>query len=314
MIIITGGAGFIGSNLIESLNKNNIDNILVIDSNSTKKNSFFQKLSFNEFIDKKTFITTTLNKLNPTNISSIIHLGACSSTTEQNIDYLNNNNTDYTITLAKWSIRNKIRFIYASSAATYGDGRHGFDDEAKIENLTPLNPYGWSKQNADLWLKNNNQFNSVVGLKFFNVYGKYEDYKGSMQSMVSKATNQIKKTGKIKLFKSHVAEYSHGNQIRDFIYVDDCIQIITWLLDNPNINGLFNCGSGIENTWNDLANIIFKTLNITPNIEYIDMPDSIRNQYQYYTKATMKKLKNTGCPIPRTTLQNGIKKYIESIK
>ena len=314
MIIITGGAGFIGSNLIESLNKNNIDNILVIDSNSTKKNSFFQKLSFNEFIDKKTFITTTLNKLNPTNISSIIHLGACSSTTEQNIDYLNNNNTDYTITLAKWSIRNKIRFIYASSAATYGDGRHGFNDETKIENLTPLNPYGWSKQNADLWLKNNNQFNSVVGLKFFNVYGKYEDYKGSMQSMVSKATSQIKKTGKIKLFKSHVAKYSHGNQIRDFIYVDDCIQIITWLLDNPQINGLFNCGSGIENTWNDLANIIFKTLNIPPNIEYIDMPDSIRNQYQYYTKASMKKLKNTGCPIPQTTLQKGIRKYIDSIK
>ncbi len=313
MIIITGGAGFIGSNMVETLNNKGIQNIMIVDNDSTKHHHFLSSLSFTDFIDKQTFISSTLPQLNATDVQAIIHLGACSSTTEQNVDFLTANNTEYSITLAQWCIANNIRFIYASSAATYGDGKLGFDDTINIDSLQPLNHYGWSKQHFDIWAKQHNHFNKIVGLKFFNVYGKYENYKGPMQSMVGKATQQIKDTGGIKLFKSHHPDYTHGNQVRDFIYINDCTQIMSWLLNHPDVNGLFNCGSGIANTWNSLANGIFKALNVPPNIEYIDMPNSVRNQYQYYTKATMSKLAQTGCPMPQYSLDDGIADYMQQI-
>ena len=215
--------------------------------------------------------------------------------------------------LANWAVEKNIRLIYASSAATYGDGEMGFSDEiTDINQLRPLNPYGWSKQQFDLWVERNHYFDKIVGLKFFNVFGPYEWHKQDMMSMICKAKQQIDETGKVKLFKSYKPEFSDGGQQRDFIYVKDCANLVIWLINNPTVNGLFNCGFGKARSWNDLANAVFKALNKTPNIEYIDMPEHLKNQYQYHTESTMAKLKNQKAPLPEYGLESAIDDYVKN--
>ena len=311
MILVTGAAGFIGSNIVASLNKQGYNKIIIcdwLDHESKKKN--IQKLNYEEIISPENLITY-LNHKN--NIDIIIHMGANSSTTESNFRLMYNINTRFSRNIWKWCTKNKVRLIYASSAATYGDGTRGFND-SETEKYKPLNVYGLSKYLFDRYVikqaKNNICPPQWVGIKFFNVYGPNEYHKGKMQSVVKHALDQYKESGKVKLFKSYNNKYSDGEQTRDFIYVDDCITLINWLLENKNISGLFNCGTSIERSFDDLVKAMFKAINVAPCIEYIDMPNNIKNQYQYFTKANMNKIKNKGYNIQPTSLEEGVYDYV----
>ena len=240
-------------------------------------------------------------------------MGANSSTTERDADLLFNNNYLYTKTLAEFSIKNDIRFIYASSAATYGDGSLGFnDDESKCDTLRPLNMYGYSKSMFDIWAVNQNVFNKIVGLKYFNVFGPNEYHKGDMRSVVHKAFEQARDTGKVKLFKSRNLKYKDGEQMRDFIYVKDAVDMTLYCMDKKNINGLFNIGSGKARTWNDLVTALFKAMNKPVNIEYIDLPEHLADKYQYFTEANLSKLKSAGYIKEITSLERGINDYVKN--
>jgi len=311
MILITGAAGFIGSNIVASLNKQGYNKIIIcdwLDHESKKKN--IQKLNYEEIISPENLITY-LNHKN--NIDIIIHMGANSSTTESNFRLMYNINTRFSRNIWKWCTKNKVRLIYASSAATYGDGTRGFND-SETEKYKPLNVYGLSKYLFDRYVikqaKNNICPPQWVGIKFFNVYGPNEYHKGKMQSVVKHALDQYKESGKVKLFKSYNNKYSDGEQTRDFIYVNDCITLINWLLENKNISGLFNCGTSIERSFDDLVKAMFKAINVAPCIEYINMPNNIKNQYQYFTKANMNKIKNRGYNIQSTSLEEGVYDYV----
>jgi len=240
-------------------------------------------------------------------------MGACSDTTETDAEYLRKNNYEYTRHLAQWTSAANIRFIYASSAATYGDGSAGFsDDQEKIENLRPLNPYGYSKQLFDLWARKTGLLKKIVGLKYFNVFGPNEYHKADMRSFVLKAFEQIKTKGKVGLFKSHNAKYADGEYLRDFLYIKDAVDMTLFFLDNPQLSELFNIGAGKAHTWNDLAKAVFAAMSKKPNIEYIEMPESIRNQYQYFTQADTTKLRNAGYKKQTTSLEDAIKDYVQN--
>ncbi|MCW9096140.1 MAG: ADP-glyceromanno-heptose 6-epimerase, partial [Ignavibacteriaceae bacterium] len=293
MIVVTGGAGFIGSAVVWRLNELGETKIIVVDElGSDEKWKNLVSLKFDDFIHKDEFISMVLDDEVPFEINSIIHMGANSSTTEKDADFLFSNNYLYTKELAKYCLDKGIRYIYASSAATYGDGSLGFsDDENKLETLRPLNMYGYSKQLFDLWAKKNDAFKKIVGLKYFNVYGPNEFHKGDMRSVVHKAFGQISDTGKVRLFKSMNSKYKDGEQLRDFIYIKDAVEMTLFFLDRSNVNGLFNVGTGKSRTWNDLVTSIFKATNKPVNIEYIDMPQHLRDKYQYFTEAKMEKIK-----------------------
>ncbi len=247
----------------------------------------------------------------PFEISAIVHMGACSSTTERDADYLWENNYLYSRRLAEWALKRNIRFIYASSAATYGDGTQGFsDDHRKISKLKPINMYGYSKQVFDLWVLKNKLENKIAGIKFFNVFGPNEYHKGDMTSVIFKAFHQIKETGKVRLFKSYKKEYPDGGQMRDFVYVKDCVDVMWWLFNNPKVNGIFNLGTGKARTWNDLIKAVFAAMGRKTNIQYIEMPESLRNQYQYFTEAEMNKLKAAGCPVKFSSLEDSVRDYV----
>lgn len=313
MIVVTGGAGFIGSAMVAKLNAHQKTDILVVDELGTS--SKWQNLvgkHFTDYLHKDQFMEMLLNERLP-KIDAIIHMGANSSTTETDVEHLMENNYRYTRILAEWAIRKKVRFIYASSGATYGDGSNGFsDDDDSTRMLKPLNPYGYSKQIFDLWLLQHGLQNKVVGIKFFNVFGPNEYHKGEMRSLVCKAYNQILENGKIQLFKSYQPEYKHGEQMRDFVYVKDCTEVLWWFVNSPKVNGIFNVGTGQARTWNDLAASIFSALNLAPNIEYIEMPEEMRNAYQYRTEADMMKLQKSGCPIQFQSLEDSVKDYVQN--
>jgi ADP-L-glycero-D-manno-heptose 6-epimerase len=244
-------------------------------------------------------------------VEAIIHMGACSSTTERDADFLWQNNFVYTGNLAEWAIERNIRFIYASSAATYGDGKQGFlDDHDMIKKLKPINMYGYSKQIFDLRVLRESWEDKIAGLKFFNVFGPNEYHKGDMTSVVFKAFHQIKETGKVKLFKSYKKEYKDGGQMRDFVYIKDCIDVMWWLYNNKDVNGIFNLGTGKARTWNDLIRAVFTAMDLKINIEYIEMPEALRNQYQYFTQAEMKKLEDFRCPVNFYSLEESVKDYV----
>ncbi|RME90755.1 MAG: ADP-glyceromanno-heptose 6-epimerase, partial [Candidatus Hydrogenedentota bacterium] len=254
-----------------------------------------------------------LKKFNPKNFDAIFHLGACSSTTETDFDYLWNNNVEFSMRLAEYAMENKIRYIYASSAATYGAMEQGFsDDENQLTNLKPINRYGYSKHKFDLMLLKKGWLKETVGLKFFNVYGPNEYHKGDMRSMIHKAFGQIRETGKIKLFKSYRKEFADGEQKRDFIYVKDCAEVMLWLLENSQVHGIFNLGTGQARSWNDLAKAVFTSMNRPVQIEYIEMPKNIRNAYQYFTQANMDKLRNAGYTQAFTSLEEGVQDYVKN--
>ena len=313
MIVVTGGAGFIGSAFVWRLNQEGIDDIVIVDSLGTDdKWKNLVNLRFADYIHKDAFLRMICDDRVPFDVSAIVHMGACSSTTERDADYLWNNNYLYTKTLAEWSLQRGIRFIYASSAATYGDGTQGFsDDHSKINILKPINMYGYSKQLFDLWALKNHVENKIAGIKFFNVFGPNEYHKADMTSVIFKAFHQIKETGKVRLFKSYLPKYPDGGQLRDFVYVKDCLNVMWWLFNNPAANGIFNLGTGKARTWNDLIKAVFAAMGIKTNIEYIEMPESLRNQYQYFTEAQMSKLKKAaGCPVVFSPLEDSVRDYV----
>jgi ADP-L-glycero-D-manno-heptose 6-epimerase len=312
MIIVTGGAGFIGSAFVWKLNQEGIDDIIIVDRLGTSdKWKNLVNLRFVNYVHKDDFLEMIDTDTLPFEIDAIIHMGACSSTTERDADYLWHNNYVYTNLLAEWALERGIRFIYASSAATYGDGTKGFsDDHKKVNGLKPINMYGYSKQVFDLWALRQKLENKMAGIKFFNVFGPNEYHKGDMSSVIFKAFHQIKETGKVNLFKSYKKEYEDGGQMRDFVYVKDCVNAMWWLLKNPKINGIFNLGTGKARTWNDLIKAVFTAMKKNPNIEYIAMPEALRNQYQYFTQAEMKKLKTAGCPVKFASLEDSVRDYV----
>jgi len=314
MIIVTGGAGFIGSALIAALNKRQITDILVVDELGTdRKWKNLRNLSFTDYVEKDDFLEMVIEDKLDSSVESVFHLGACSDTTETNASYLIKNNYEYSKLLAQWATDADIRFIYASSAATYGDGSAGFsDDQEKIEHLSPLNMYGYSKHLFDLWARRTGLLKKLVGLKYFNVFGPNEYHKADMRSFCIKAFEQITSTGKVRLFKSYKTEYADGEQLRDFIYVKDAIDMTLFFYDNPQLSGLFNIGNGKARSWNDLVKAVFAAMGKKPNIEYIEMPESIRTQYQYYTCADITNLRKAGYDKETTPLEDAIKDYVQS--
>lgn len=314
MIILTGGAGFIGSALLKRLNDAGYKDILVVDSlkTSEKWRNLVGK-SFADYCDKDAF-PDVLAEFTPEDVDAIIHLGACTSTTERDADYLMRNNCLYSKVLAGWCFKNDKRFIYASSAATYGDGSRGFsDDHDKMHELRPMNMYGYSKHLFDLWLLDNGFETLCTGFKFFNVFGPNEYHKGPMASLVYKAFHQIRDTGKMRLFKSYHPSYIDGEPARDFLYVKDCVDVLLWTFEHPEVYGIFNLGSGKARSWNDLAKALFAAMGAQkPDIEYIDMPEDIRPAYQYFTEADISKLRRAGYENEFTSLETSIDNYISN--
>lgn len=313
MIVVTGGAGFIGSAIVWKLNKLGESDVIIVDElGQDEKWKNLAGIKFYDFINKDEFINH-LDSLLDSGIKAIIHMGANSSTTEKDADHLLKNNFEYTRKLARFSVKNNIRFIYASSAATYGDGSLGFDDdETIVPRLRPLNMYGYSKNLFDIWAIKENLMDKITGIKYFNVYGPNEYHKGDMRSVVNKAYEQILATGKVKLFKSQLAAYKDGEQRRDFVYVKDAVDMTLYFLDKKEINGLFNVGSGKARTWNDLVTAIFKALNKPVNIEYIDMPGHLAAKYQYLTEAKLDKIKKAGYSKSISSLEDGVTDYVKN--
>jgi ADP-L-glycero-D-manno-heptose 6-epimerase len=317
MKIITGGAGFIGSAICWRLNTLGFTDILIVDEdmNGTKKNNL-EALKFTDFIDKVSFLKQVTSGAINYKVDSVYHMGACSSTTENNMEYLMENNVEYSKSLGKWCLSNNARYIYASSGATYGAGELGFSDDLQmIPKLKPLNKYGLSKQLFDMWVIENKLDNKFTGLKYFNVFGPNENHKGDMRSMVNKSYHQIVETGRLKLFKSLNPDYKDGEQKRDFIYVKDAVEMTLYFDPvsggGKNSTGIYNIGTGIANSWLTLANAIFSALGKEPVIEFIDIPDNLKNQYQYYTKAEMGKLSSAGYNKNCMAIEDSVKEYVQ---
>jgi ADP-L-glycero-D-manno-heptose 6-epimerase len=314
MHIVTGGAGFIGSAYVWKLNVEGVDDVLIVDDLGTdEKWKNLAGLKFTDFLHKDVFLEMVLDDSLPGDVHSVVHMGACSSTTEVDANYLMENNYRYSQALAQWCLERGVRMVNASSAATYGDGSRGFDDdEDRLEELRPLNMYGYTKQLFDLWARRTGALGDIASLKFFNVFGPNEYHKGDMMSVVCKAFSQIQETGKLKLFKSYRGDYPDGGQMRDFIYVKDCLDVIWWLVGNPDVGGVFNVGTGKARTWNDLAAAVFAAMGRPLNVEYIDMPEHLQGKYQYFTEANMEKLSAAGCPVEFTSLEDGVADYVKN--
>ncbi len=318
MKIITGGAGFIGSAICWRLNTLGNHDILIVDedTNGTKELNL-KELDFVDFIDKDSFLKKINTGAINYKVDTIYHMGACSSTTESNMDYLIENNVEYSKSLGNWCLKNNAKYIYASSAATYGDGSEGFDDDiAIIPKLKPLNKYGLSKQMFDMWVIENKLDTKFTGLKYFNVYGPNENHKGHMKSMINKSYQLVKETGKLKLFRSMNPEYKDGEQKRDFVYVKDAVEMTLFFdpfnEEGKNATGIYNVGSGEANTWLTVAHAIFKALGKEPEIEFVELPDELKNQYQYYSKANLAKLKAAGYTKPVMKIEDAIEDYVKN--
>jgi len=313
MIIITGGAGFIGSAMLWELNRRGEENIIIIDdlgSTTTEKWRNLSGLHFADVIPIHLF-PDLLEKDAFEGVSAIIHMGANSSTTETDADHLLTNNFVYSKKIAYFCMKHDVRLVYASSAATYGDGSNGYsDDIQQLDRLRPLNMYGYSKQLFDRWAIKNGILDKAAGLKFFNVYGPNEYHKGDMSSVAYKAFHQIQEKGSVKLFQSHRPDYKNGEQLRDFISVKDCTRIMMWLLENA-VAGIFNVGSGEARSFKDLATATFSALGKQPLIDYVPMPETLRDKYQYYTCADITKLRQAGFSEPLTSIEDGIRDYVQ---
>ena len=314
MIVVTGGAGFIGSALVAQLNRRNTNDILIVDQLGTdSKWKNLRKLRYADYMESDDFLEMVLSGDMPFEVEAVFHLGACSSTTEPDCKYLIKNNFEYSKNIATWAVDADIRFIYASSAATYGDGTKGFsDDHEAIDSLVPLNMYGYSKQLFDQWAMNTGLLEQIVGLKYFNVFGPNEYHKADMRSFILKSYQQIEDTGKVRLFKSYLPQYDHGQQQRDFLYVKDAVDMTLYFLDHPYLNGIYNIGTGSAHSWNQLVHAVFAAMGRKAEIEYIDMPDSIRGQYQYFTQADMTKLRTSGYTKPATPIEAAVLDYVHN--
>ena len=314
MHIVTGGAGFIGSAVVWRLNREDIDDILIVDNlGDADKWKNLVGLRYREYLHRDEFLRRIQRGEAPDQAEAVIHMGACSSTTERDADFLMANNVRYAQAVCRYALDCGARFIQASSAATYGDGGQGFaDDPADLLRLKPLTMYGYSKHLFDLWALRENLLKRIACLKFFNVYGPNEYHKGDMRSMVCKAVEQIQAGKGLHLFRSGRPEYADGGQMRDFIYVKDCVDIIWWLLANPEENGILNAGSGAARTWNDLAKAVFAAMGLPADVEYVDMPEALRDTYQYFTQADMGWLKQRNCPVNFHSLEDGVRDYVRN--
>ena len=315
-ILVTGGAGFIGSALVWALNQRGLSEIVVSDFlGSDEKWRNLVPLKFAAYVEADVLRSRLAAKSNAFGkFSAVFHLGACSATTERNASYLIDNNYAYTKELAAWALEQDARFIYASSAATYGDGAQGMDDtDENIARLRPLNMYGYSKHLFDLHAQREGWLKRIVGVKYFNVYGPNEDHKGDMRSLVNKAYQQIMTTGRVGLFKSYHPDFKDGEQQRDFLYVKDAVEMTLHFADQATqAGGLYNLGSGEANTWLALTRAIFAALGREPAIDFIEMPEILRGKYQYFTRAVINKLRETGYDREMTPLTGAVWDYVQN--
>ncbi len=313
-IIVTGAAGFIGRNTVAELNARGEDELILVDElGKDEKWKNLVGLRYEDIVSPEEFLGLIEDGAFA-DARSVIHLGACSATTEKDADFLLRNNYQYTRVLCNWAQANEIRFVYASSAATYGNGAEGYDDsDERTPMLKPLNMYGYSKHMFDLWALKQGLFENIVGLKYFNVFGPHEDHKGDMRSVVSKSYEQIRATGVVKLFKSYKPKYKDGEQMRDFISVKDAVDVTLHfaLQDAGAPGGLLNCGTGKARTWVDLVTAVFHAMGLTPKIEFIEMPQQLQGKYQYFTEASETKLRAAGYSKPFTSLEEGVREYVQ---
>jgi ADP-L-glycero-D-manno-heptose 6-epimerase len=316
-IVVTGAAGFIGRNVVAELNRRGETELILVDElGKDEKWKNLVGLQYEDIVSPEEFLGLIEDGAFA-DARSLIHLGACSATTEKDADYLLRNNYQYTRVLCNWALSNEVRFVYASSAATYGDGAEGYDDDdAVTPGLKPLNMYGYSKHMFDLWALKHGFFENVVGLKYFNVFGPYEGHKGDMRSVVAKSYEQIRADGFVKLFKSYKPEYKDGEQMRDFLYVKDAVDVtLHFAMQDPAApGGLFNCGTGVSRTWFDLASAVFDSMGVEKKIEFIEMPEELKGKYQYFTKADPTKLRAAGYAGAFTSLEDGVREYVEFLK
>jgi ADP-L-glycero-D-manno-heptose 6-epimerase len=318
-IIVTGAAGFIGRNVVAELNARGEEELILVDELGVSKPGEVEKwknlvgLRYEDVVAPEEFLGL-LEDGAYADARAVIHLGACSSTTEKDADFLLRNNYQYTRVLCNWAMEHEARFCYASSAATYGDGVQGYDDaDGVTPTLRPLNMYGYSKQMFDEWALKRELFDRIVGLKYFNVYGPHEEHKGEMRSVVVKSFEQIRGTGAVKLFKSYKPEYKDGEQKRDFIYVKDAVDVtLHFALQAADARGgLFNCGTGAARTWVNLARAVFAAMDVPEKIEFIEMPQTLQGKYQYFTQARTEKLRAAGYRAPFTSLEDGVREYVQ---
>lgn len=313
MIVVTGAAGFIGSCMVSKLNKLGRKDIIIVDDfKKESKKENYSHLQYSEKIDRKEFISWFENNANK--VDAVYHLGARTDTTEFDWDVFVSLNLNYSKNIWRICCLNSIPLIYASSAATYGNGENGYDDnQDKIPELKPLNPYGRSKQEFDLWvLSQETKPPFWAGLKFFNVYGPNEYHKQRMASVIFHSFNQINETGLVKLFRSHRPDYKDGMQLRDFVYVKDLISVMSFLMENKPESGIYNLGTGKARSFYDLALATFRALGKDPNIEFVDIPIDIRDKYQYFTQANMQKLRSIGYNQDFYTLEEGVRDYVQN--
>jgi ADP-L-glycero-D-manno-heptose 6-epimerase len=313
-ILVTGGAGFIGSALVWELNRRGVENIVITDRlGSDEKWRNLVPLKFADYVDGEDFMDVLQKQPSAFgHFDAVFHLGACSATTERDSDYLMKNNYEYTKELAVWAVAKNSRFVYASSAATYGDGAHGMDDNlSDLSVLRPLNMYGYSKHLFDQYAARSGLLRRIVGMKYFNVYGPNEDHKDNMRSVVHKSFAQVLSEGRIQLFRSHRSDYQDGEQKRDFLYVKDAVNMTIFLGSTPLASGLYNLGSGVARTWVDLAKAIFAALGKQPVIEFVDMPETLRDKYQYYTCADISRLRGSGYKDEITSVEDAVKDYVQ---
>lgn len=316
-ILVTGGAGFIGSALVWALNERGHSDILITDFLGVdEKWKNLTPLKFSDYVEADVFREGLRKNVDAFGrFSTVLHLGACSATTERNAAYLIDNNFAYTKELAAWSLARGARFVYASSAATYGDGTQGMDDkDDRLDRLRPLNMYGYSKHLFDVFAQRSGWLSQIVGVKYFNVFGPNEDHKGDMRSLVNKAYQQILATGRVQLFKSHRPDYRDGEQQRDFLYVKDAAEMTLHFAAHPmgcKAGGLFNLGSGKANTWLTLTHAIFDALGRPPQIDFIEMPEALRGKYQYFTQADVAKLRASGYSRLPAPLAEAVRDYVK---
>jgi len=314
MIMVTGGAGFIGSAIVWRLNNLGKRDILIVDTpDHPQKEKNLASLTYQRLVSIEDFPQQLRGgEYDSAGVEAIIHQGAISSTVEQDWARLEKNNIQYTQDIIRWCVEHGVRCVYASSAATYGDGSQGYsDDHALFSRLQPLNLYGKSKLAVDEWALAEGYLEQVVGLRYFNVFGPNEYHKEGMRSVVAKKFEELQGSGVIELFKSYNPQYADGEFKRDFVYVMDAIEATLFFLHHPQANGVFNVGTGEARSWNDVARAMFAALGKEPNIRYIDMPPELRNQYQYFTQADITKLKNAGYAQTFTPLEDAITDYVQ---
>lgn len=311
-IVVTGGAGLIGSALIWALNVRGIDDVLVVDRlDETDKWKNLVPLRFRDYADADDFARTIEDRPQTLEAAAVFHLGACSSTTERDAAFLMRNNYEYTKRLANWTLERNVRFVYASSAATYGARERELSDESDLDALRPLNAYAYSKHRFDLFARDNGWLERIAGIKYFNVFGPNEGHKGDMRSLVDKAFHQIRERGSVRLFKSYRTEYADGEQRRDFIYVKDAVDMTLHVAER-GVSGIFNVGSGEARTWLELVRPIFRAMDVPERIDFVDMPETLRDKYQYHTCASIARLRRTGYARAITPLAAAVNDYVRN--